>query len=77
MTLARAIAFDDADLVVDLSEVTFMDAATIEVMIRAKAFLRDRSRSLTVRPPSTHAWRVLGEVALADLVGPRPTRAPI
>ena len=73
MTMARAIAFDDTDLVIDLSEVTFMDAATVAVMVRAEAFLRDRSRSLTFRSPSTHARRVLGVGGLAELVDPGPT----
>ena len=73
MTMARAIAFDDTDLVIDLSEVTFMDAATVEVMIRAESFLRDRSRSLTLRSPSTHARRVLGAGGLTGLVDPGPT----
>ena len=76
MTMARAIAFDDTDLVIDLSEVTFMDAATVAVMVRAEAFLRDRSRSLTLRSPSTHARRVLGVAGLTELVDPRPTTAP-
>ena len=53
MTVARAIALDDSDGVIDLSEVTFMDAATVAVMIRAEAFLHDRSQSLTLRSPST------------------------
>jgi anti-anti-sigma factor len=75
MTVARAIAFDDADLVIDLSEVTFMDAATVAVMIRAEAFLRERSRSLTLRSPSAHARRVLGVGGLAELLGPRPATA--
>ena len=60
MTVARAVAFDDSDLVVDLSGVTFMDAATVAVLVRAEAFLRDRSRSLTLRSPSTHARGALG-----------------
>jgi anti-anti-sigma factor len=76
MTMARAIAFDDADLVIDLSEVTFMDAATVEAIVRAEAFLRDRSRSVTLRSPSTHAWRVLGGAGLAELVDPRPRTGP-
>ncbi len=76
MTVARAIAFDDTDLVIDLSEVTFMDTATVAVMIRAEAFLQDRSRSLTLRSPSAQAWRVLRVGGLADLVVPRPTTAP-
>jgi len=38
-----AIALDESDLVVDLSEVPFMDAATISVLIRAKVFLGEQS----------------------------------
>jgi anti-anti-sigma factor len=76
MTMARAIAFDDTDLVVDLSEVTFMDATTVTVMVRAEAFLRGRWRSLTLRSPSTQAWRVLGVGGLAELVDPQPATAP-
>jgi anti-anti-sigma factor len=76
MTVARAIAYEDADLVFDLSEVTFMDATTVEVMVRAEAFLRDRSRSLTLRSPSSHAWRVLDVAGLAELVVPRPRSGP-
>ena len=49
--MARAIGFDHADLVIDLSEVTFMDAAIVGVITRAEGFLRDRSRSLTLRSP--------------------------
>ncbi len=73
MTVARAIAFDDSDLVVDLSEVTFMDAATVAVMIRAEAFLRDRSRCLTLRAPSTHARGALGVGGWAEPVDSPPT----
>ncbi len=76
MTVARAIALEDADLVIDLSEVTCMDATTVEVMVRAEAFLRDRSLSLTLRSPSTHVWRLLGGAGLAELVDPRPRKDP-
>ncbi len=72
LAVARSIALDDSDLVIDLSEVTFMDAATVEVMGRAEAFLRDRSRSLTLRSPPTHVWRALTVAGLAGLVDPRP-----
>ena len=51
-TMARAIALDDADVVVDLSDVQFMGAATVRVIIRARAFLRLRSRFLVLRSPS-------------------------
>lgn len=58
-TLARAIAADDADLVVDLSRVQFMDASTVAVLVRAREFLGGRSRCFTLRAPSTCASRVL------------------
>ena len=58
-TLARAIALDDADLVIDLSEVQFMSAATVGIIVRADALLRAQSRSLALRAPSTCARRVL------------------
>ena len=50
--LARAIALDDGDLVVDLSGVQFMDASTVGVILRARDFLRLQSRSLALRSPS-------------------------
>ena len=65
-TMARAIASDDGDVVVDLSAVEFMDASTIGVLIRARTILRKRSRSLTLRSPSTRALRVLGLCDLAN-----------
>ncbi len=61
MTIARAIAVDDTELVVDLSEVTFMDAATVGVMIRAEAFLRARSdppQPSLGAPSAWAAWRI-------------------
>jgi anti-sigma B factor antagonist len=74
-TLARAIALDDADLVVDLSGVQFMGAATVGVIIRVREALGLRSRSLALRSPSTCARRVLDQCGLADLVDPRPVDA--
>ena len=67
-TLARAFALDDADVVLDLSGVQFMGAATIEVIVRAKEILDLRSRALTLRSPSETAQRVVDLCDLADLV---------
>jgi anti-anti-sigma factor len=58
-TLARAIALDDADLVLDLSDVQFMGAVTVDIIVRAYELLRQQSRSLTLRAPSMCARRVL------------------
>jgi anti-anti-sigma factor len=64
-TMARAIAIDDADLVVDVSGVQFMGAETVEVLVRARDYLRMRSRSLTLRSPAACVLRAL-ELCAAD-----------
>jgi anti-anti-sigma factor len=66
--LARAIALDDAELVVDLSDVTFMSASTIGVIVRARAFLRVRSRTMSLRAASSSARLVFEACHLADLL---------
>jgi len=71
-TMAGAMALDEGDLVVDLSEVTFMDAATIGVFIRARNDLRLQCRSLTLRSSSGFARRVLELCGLTDLLDPPP-----
>src|SRR5487761_2372007 len=68
--LLRAIGHDDADLTLDLSEVMFIDAATIGTIIRTREFLRFWSRSLSLRSPSRFARRVLELCDLADLLDP-------
>ena len=73
--LARAIALDDGDLVVDLSGVQFMDAATVGVILRARDFLRLQSRSVALRSPSPCAARVLDLCELGDLLEPGPEHA--
>jgi anti-anti-sigma factor len=67
-TLARAFALDDADVVLDLSDVQFMGAATIDVIVRASGVLDLRSRVLTLRSPSEPARRVVDLCGLAELV---------
>jgi anti-anti-sigma factor len=74
-TMARVIALDDADLVVDLSGVRFIGAATVEVLGRARDFLQVHSRALTLRSPPARVSRVLELSGLADLVDPSPAGA--
>lgn len=71
-TLARAIALDDADLVVDLTGVGFMDASTLRVMLRAQEFLTRHGRSLTLRAPRPCARLVLETSGLAALIDDIP-----
>lgn len=75
VTIAQAAVLDDADIVVDLSGVTFMDASTIGALIDARNGLRASSRSLWVRAPSPRARRVLDLCGLAQLIDEHPPPA--
>jgi anti-anti-sigma factor len=72
LTLARAVALDDSGLVLDLSDVEFMSASTLGVIVRTREFLRARSRSLTVRAPSPCARRIIEVCGLGDLLASGP-----
>ena len=76
-TLARAIAVDDADLVVDLSEVVGMDAETVGVLVRSRDFLRSQSRDLVVRAPSECARSAVEVGGLGDLIDSISAAPPI
>jgi len=69
-TMAQGTVCDEGDLVVDLSGVTFMDAATVGVLIWTRNDLRLQCRSLTLRSPSGSARRVLDLCGLTDLLDP-------
>jgi anti-anti-sigma regulatory factor len=67
--LVRAIALDDADLVVDLSEVKFIGADTIGTLLRARASLLAGSRSLVMRAPGRCARRVMDILEVGEHSG--------
>jgi anti-anti-sigma factor len=69
-TLASVVCADDADLIVDLSGVTFMSTATIDELILSRNLLLRQSRTLTLRSPSKCARRLLDVCGLACLVEP-------
>ena len=70
-TLAQAIALvDEADVLLDLSGVGFMDVSTLRVVLRAQEFLNRRGRSLSVRSPAACARLVLNISGLAGLIEP-------
>ena len=70
-TLAKVTSACDANLVVDLSGVTFMGTATIDQLLRARSLLLGLSRNLTLRSPSKSARRLLDLCDLTGLVEPR------
>ncbi len=73
--MARAMSLDESDVVVDLSDVEFMDASTIGVILRTREFLRPRSRVVFLRSPSPSARRILDVSGLRDVLDP-PTDPP-
>jgi anti-anti-sigma factor len=67
-TLASAIALNNAPIVVDLSKVELMSASTLGVIVAAWDSLRQQSRSLTMRSPSSHVRRVISICGLHNLL---------
>lgn len=67
-TIARAIAVDHADVIIDMRGVEFMSCATVGVIVRTRTLLRHRSRRLTVRAPSRCARHLLELCDLTDLI---------
>jgi len=74
-TLSREIALDDADLVLEMSAVTFMDASTVTVIVRTSSYLQARARSLRLRSPSSCARLVLDVCELDVLLEVTPDDA--
>ncbi|MEY2419562.1 MAG: hypothetical protein QOG90_2242 [Actinomycetota bacterium] len=62
----RASELDDADVLVDLSGVTFIDASVLGTLIAARNRLAARSLSLQLRAPSVVAARLLDRCGLTD-----------
>jgi anti-anti-sigma factor len=69
-TLASAVSADESNVIVDLSGVTFMSAATIGELLRSRNLLLSRSRNIALRSPSRCAERLLNVFGLAGLVEP-------
>jgi anti-anti-sigma factor len=67
-TLASAIALNNAPIVVDLNKVELMSASTLGVIVAAWDSLRQQSRSLTMRSPSSQVRRVISICGLHNLL---------
>jgi anti-anti-sigma factor len=57
--LAIAVCAHDADVIVDLSGLTFLSTATIDELIRVRNILLCQNRNLVLRSPSRFSRRVL------------------
>jgi anti-anti-sigma regulatory factor len=68
--ICRVIADHDGTVIVDLAETTFINTATLGALDRARQFLDDRGRQLTLRSPSGLALDKLGTLEFSRLVEP-------
>jgi anti-anti-sigma factor len=66
--LAKVTSADDANLIVDLSGVTFMSTDTINELARARNLMLGLSRNLTLRSPSKCVRRLLDLCGLGGVV---------
>lgn len=57
-----------ADVVIDLAEIEFMDASTIDAIVRCRRLLAEEGRRLSLRGPQRVARRVIGVCGLASLI---------
>lgn len=69
-TLAAAIARGHSSVIVDMSSVVFMSAATVGALVAARHLLASQSRALVVRAPPRQVARVLGICGLTSLIDP-------
>lgn len=69
-TLAQAIADRDGPVVIDLARTDFIDSGTVRVFARARQFLADRDRQLTLRAPSRLGVKIMEFFGLTDLIAP-------
>lgn len=72
-TLASAVALDNTNLVVDMSEVQFISAATVRVLTAAADFLKEQGRSFALRSPSQCTRRILDLCGVSDIYEPEGT----
>jgi anti-anti-sigma factor len=61
--LVRAIREDDRDIVIDLTEVRFMDAQLVRVLIRARADAEQRDIAFVIVPPANPSVGRVAELA--------------
>lgn len=67
-TIAEAIALDEPAVVIDLSGLHFISAATIGVIVHGKKELARRGRSLVLRAPPPFVRRVFDACGLSALL---------
>jgi|SRR5579872_683674 len=70
LAIAQAVAHDHRAVIIDLRDVRRISAETVGVLIRAREYLRVRSRSLTLRGASPRVRLALETWGLVELLDP-------
>lgn len=68
--LTSAVGVGDVDVVVDLADVTFMDASILRGLVGSSRSVAVRGHRLSVRSPQRNARRLLEICDLVDLIDP-------
>ncbi|MBK5223934.1 MAG: STAS domain-containing protein [Acidimicrobiia bacterium] len=68
--LADAAAAGEAHIVVDLRNVTFLDASTVGALVGSRLLLARGDRAMTLRRPSRSARRLLELTGLGEMIEP-------
>jgi anti-anti-sigma factor len=71
--LRDAVAVADRAVIVDLAEVTFIDASILGVLAHSQQLLAARGNRLSVRSPHRMPRKVLEICCLADLIDAEPS----
>jgi anti-sigma B factor antagonist len=66
--LSQVIASGGGDVVIDLTEVTFIDTGTVRVLANGYQLLDRQGRKLIFRSPSRLAFRLIGMFGLAGRI---------
>jgi anti-anti-sigma factor len=74
--MARVIAENHGDVIVDLAETEFLDTASVRIAGRASQYLHDRGRHLTIRSASRQAVMVLAAFGLSHLCDAHEMSSP-
>lgn len=70
--LALAIAGGNGDLIIDLTDVPFVDLTIARALAESRELLQSQSRDMFVRGPSRTVGRALELCGLADAAEPAP-----
>lgn len=72
-TLAEQVTSAGGTVIVDLTEVTFMDSTALSVLVRIRRLVRGEGRAFIVVCPSGPVHRLLSITGLVDVFGVQDT----